>query len=94
MYNSLSDENFKKILMVFGLLFVAVGAISSLVGELIGFVIFSGLQNLFISCMGVVIFWLSLERVHPEGYKFFLIFILLSSVLGFFYFPLGIIGFF
>ena len=83
----------RKLLMFFGLLFVAVGAISSLLGELTGFVAFSGLQNLLISCMGVVIFWLSLERVHPEGYKFFLIFILLSSSLGFFYLPLGILGF-
>ena len=65
----------RKPLMFFGLLFVAAGAISSLVGELTGFVAFSGLQNHLISCMGVVIFWLSLERVHPEGYKFFLIFI-------------------
>ena len=61
----------RKLLMVFGLLFIAAGAISSLFGELTGLVAFSGLQNLFISCMGVVIFWLSLERVHPEGYKFF-----------------------
>ena len=64
----------RKLLMVFGLLFIAAGAISSFIGELAGFVAFSGLQNLLISCMGVVIFWLSLERVHPEGYKFFLIF--------------------
>ena len=84
---------FRKLLMVFGLLFIAAGAISSFIGELTGFVAFSGLQNLFFSCMGVVIFWLSLERVHPEGYKFFLIFIALSSLLGFFYFPLGILGF-
>ena len=83
----------RKLLMFFGLLFVAAGAISSLVGELIGLVTFSGSQNLLISSMGVVIFWLSLEQVHPEGYKFFLIFILLYSVLGFFYCPLGIIGF-
>ena len=83
----------RKLLMVFGLLFIAAGAISSFLGELTGFVAFSGLQNLLISCMGVVIFWLSLERVHPEGYKFFLIFIALSSLLGFFYFPLGILGF-
>ena len=69
----------RKLLMFFGLFFVAAGAISSLVSELIGLVIFSGSQNLLISSMGVFIFWLSLERVHPEGYKFFLIFILLSS---------------
>jgi len=93
MYNSSPMRILRKLLMVFGLLFVAVGAISSLVGELIGFVNFSSLQNLLISSMGVVIFWLSLERVHPEGYKFFLIFILLSSVMGFFYLPLGILGF-
>ena len=61
----------RKLLMVFGLLFIAAGAISSLFGELTGLVAFSGSQNLLISCMGVVIFWLSLERVHPEGYKFF-----------------------
>ena len=65
----------RKLLLFFGLLFVAVGAILSLVAELSGFVVFSGSQNLLISSMGVVIFWLSLERVHPEGYKFFLIFI-------------------
>ncbi len=93
MYNSSPMRILRKFFMFFGLLFVAAGAVSSLLGELIGFVIFSGSQNLLISSMGVVIFWLSLERVHPEGYKFFLIFILLSSVLGFFYFPLGIIGF-
>jgi len=93
MYNSSPMRILRKLLMFFGLLFVAAGTISSLVGELIGFVIFSGSQNLLISSMGVVIFWLSLERVHPEGYKFFLIFILLSSFLGFFFFPLGIIGF-
>ena len=84
MYNSSPMRILRKLLMFFGLLFVAAGAISSLVGELIGFVIFSGSKNLLISSMGVVIFWLSLERVHPEGYKFFLIFILLSSVLGLF----------
>jgi phosphatidylserine decarboxylase len=83
----------RKLLMFCGLIFVAAGAILSLVGELIGFVTFSGSQNLLISSMGVVIFWLSLERVHPEGYKFFLIFILLSSLLVFFYLPLGILGF-
>jgi hypothetical protein len=83
----------RKLLMFFGLFFVAAGAISSLVGELVGFFIFSGSQNLLISYSGIVIFWLSLERVHPEGYKFFLIFISLSSLLGFFYFPLGILGF-
>ena len=93
MYNSTPMRILRKLLVFFGLLFVAAGAISGLVGELSGFVVFSGLQNLLISCMGVVIFWLSLERVHPEGYKFFLIFILLSSLLGFFYLPLGILGF-
>lgn len=93
MYNSSPMRILRKLLMVFGLLFVAAGAISSLVGELIGFVPFSSSKNLLISSMGVVIFWLSLERVHPEGYKFFLIFILLSSVTGFFYLPLGILGF-
>ena len=80
----------RKLLMFFGLLFVAAGATSSLVAELIGLVAFSGLQSLLISCLGVVFFWLSLERVLPGGYKFFLIFILLSSLLGFFYLPLGV----
>ena len=37
------------------LLFVAAGAISSLVGELIGFVIFSGSQNLLISSMDTIL---------------------------------------
>ena len=69
----------RKLLMVFGLLFIAAGAISSLLAELDALEAFSGLQNLLISCTGVIIFWLSLERVHPEGYKFFLIFISLSS---------------
>ncbi len=93
MYNSLPMRILRKLLIFFGLLLVAVGAISSLISELTGVVIFSGLQNLVISSMGVVIFWLSLERVHPEGYKFFFIFILLSSLLSFFYFPMGVLGF-
>ena len=93
MYNSTPMRILRKLLLFFGLLFVAAGAILGLVGELTGFVVFSGLQNLLISFMGVVIFWLSLDQVHPEGYKFFLIFILLSSLLGFFYLPLGILGF-
>ena len=93
MYNSPPMRILRKLLMVFGLIFIAVGAISSLVSELTGLVAFSSLQNFLISCTGVVIFWLSLERVHPEGYKFFLIFISLSFLLGFFYIPLGILGF-
>ena len=93
MYNSSPMRILRNLLMFFGLFFVAAGAILSLVGELIGLIAFSGLQNLLISFMGLVIFWLSLERVHPEGYKFFLVFILLSSLLGVFYFPLGILGF-
>ena len=93
MYNSPPMRILRKLLMVFGLFFIAVGAISSLVSELTGLVAFSSLQNFLISCTGVVIFWLSLERVHPEGYKFFLIFISLSFLFGFFYIPLGILGF-
>jgi len=93
MYNSPPMIILRKLLTLFGLFFIAAGAISSLLGELNFFIAFSSLQNLLISSMGVVIFWLSLERVHPEGYKFFLIFISLSSLLGFFYFPLGILGF-
>ena len=46
-----------------------------------------------IACTGVVIFWLSLEKVHPEGYRFFTVFILLSFILCFFYLPLGILSF-
>ena len=93
MYNSPPMRILRKLLMFFGLLFVFAGAAFSLADELIGLVIFSSIQKFLISCMGVVIFWLSLERVHPEGYKFFLIFILLSSLFGFFYLPLGILGF-
>ena len=84
MYNFSPMRILRKLLMFFGLLFVVAGAVSSLAGELIGLVIFSGSKNLLISSMGVVIFWLSLERVHPEGYKFFLIFISLSSFFGLF----------
>ena len=73
MYNSPPMRILRKLLMVFGLLFIAAGAISSLLAELDVLEAFSGLQNLLISCTGVIIFWLSLERVHPEGYKFFLI---------------------
>ena len=93
MYNFSPMRILRKLSMFFGLFFVSVGASLSLLDELTGLVFFSSPQNLLISCIGVVTFWLSLERVHPEGYKFFLIFISLSSLLGFFYFPLGILGF-
>ncbi|NCX77409.1 MAG: hypothetical protein EBW94_02025, partial [Proteobacteria bacterium] len=33
--------------------------------------------------VGVLIIWLSIERIHPEGYKFFGIFLIFSVVLGF-----------
>jgi hypothetical protein len=52
MYNSSPMRILRKLLMFFGLFFVAAGAILSLVGELIGFFIFSGSQNLLISSIG------------------------------------------
>ena len=89
MYNSSPMKILRKLLMFFGLLFVAAGAISSLVGEQTGFIAFSGLQNLLISSMGVVIFWLSLERVHPEGYKFFFDIYFTFFFIGLFLLSLG-----
>ena len=50
--------------------------------------------NAFIGLIfGVLIIWLSIERIHPEGYKFFVIF-LGFSILAAFIFPLlGALGF-
>ena len=43
--------------------------------------------------VGVLIIWLSIERIHPEGYKFFGIFLIFSVVLGFIFPLLGALGF-
>ena len=93
MYNFLAMRTLREVFIFFGLLFVFVGLTFSLIDELTGQVIFSSLQNSLIACTGVVIFWSSLEKVHPEGYRFVMVFILLSFVLIFFWLPIGILGF-
>ena len=70
MYNSPSDENFKKTIDGFWTAFIA-GSDLKLSRRANWICRFFWFTKPFISCMGVVIFWLSLERVHPEGYKFF-----------------------
>ena len=55
--------------------------------------VYSGSDELYFLVIGVLIIWLSIERVHPEGYKFFIIFLSASTALGFIFPMLGILGF-
>ena len=55
-----------------------------------GFPITDPLYNLI---MGVFIIWLSIERIHPEGYKFFIIFLVASVIISFASTWLGAAGF-
>ena len=93
MYNSPAMRILRQVFMFAGLLSVLIGFTFSLIDKLTVQVVFSSLQNFLIACTGLVIFWSSLEKVHPEGYRFFTVFILLSFILCFFYLPLGILSF-
>ena len=93
MYNSPAMRILRQVFMFAGLLSVLIGFTFSLIDKLTSQVVFSSLQNFLIACTGLVIFWSSLEKVHPEGYRFFTVFILLSFILCFFYLPLGILSF-
>ena len=57
------------------------------------FQLYSAPSNVMGFITGVFLIWLSIEKVHPEGYKFFIIFFITSVLLGFIIPLLGLLGF-
>jgi phosphatidylserine decarboxylase len=57
------------------------------------FQLYSAPSNVIGFITGVFLIWLSIEKVHPEGYKFFIIFFITSVLFGFIVPFLGLLGF-
>ena len=92
MYNHIPVKIIRTIGLLVGWLVLLGSLIQLLVSGKI-LVMFPELNAFIGLVFGVLIIWLSIERVHPEGYKFFVIF-LSFSILAAFIFPLlGALGF-
>ena len=90
MYNCEPMKILRFVSFYLGLMFVLTGMAVSIFFESQGPIFWQSLLGIFV---GVLIFWFSLQRVHPEGYRFFTIFLILSLGLSYLFLPLGIIGF-
>ena len=90
MYNCEPMKILRFVSFYLGLMFVLTGMVVSIFFESQGPIFWQSLLGIFV---GVLIFWFSLERVHPEGYRFFTIFLIFSLGLSYLFLPLGIIGF-
>jgi phosphatidylserine decarboxylase len=55
--------------------------------------VFPSMDAIYGLILGVLIIWLSIERIHPEGYKFFSTFLVLSILAGLIFPLLGALGF-
>ena len=93
MYNCQPMSALRYVSFILGIGFLSLGLIISILSSFFYLDFSSGVQNFILMFVGVIFFWLSLEKVHPEGYKFFLIFLSLSLTVGIFFKTLGIIGF-
>jgi len=85
-----------KIIRTFGLFIGWLVLLGSIIQLLVSgkiFAMYPELDAFYGLIVGVLIIWLSIERIHPEGYKFFGIFLSFSIVLGFIFPLLGVLGF-
>ena len=82
----------RKIGLFIGWLVLLGGLIQLFVsGKIFG--MFPELDAFYGLIVGVIIIWLSIERIHPEGYKFFGIFLVFSILAGFIFPLFGALGF-
>ena len=92
MYNHIPVKIIRTLGLFIGWLVLLGGIIQLLVSGKI-FAMYPQLDAFYGLVVGVLIIWLSIERIHPEGYKFFGIFLSFSIVLGFIFPLLGALGF-
>ncbi len=85
-----------KILRTIGLIIGWLVLLSSSIELMVSgntFYLFPKMDALYGLGFGTLIIWLSIEKVHPEGYKFFITFFGLSILAGSIFPLLGVIGF-
>lgn len=92
MYNFTPVKNIRNFGLIIGWSILILNALELLISGTI-FHLYSAPNNAIGFIVGVFLIWLSIERIHPEGYKFFLIFFITSVLLGFIIPLLGLLGF-
>jgi len=91
-YNHFSVNTLRTIGLIIGWLLLLSSSIESMVSGN-AFYIFPKLNALYGPVFGILIIWLSIERVHPEGYKFFIVFLGLAILTSLIFPMLGVLGF-